>query len=512
MVNRLMLLPFLAVCLGPTWAGGSIPANPQEDQSQAPAAGVPLSDPLPQPGVWTHMARTPERRALATAADPGPGLLGDIAWVADKDETGALMEFTGPGGVVVDKKHVFASARIGGQHHAVAIDRKTGATTWSVSLPPPVFNSWASPAIDLRNGTVIYSVFDTLFALDRKNGDVVWTTPVESLLVNASPVVTSDLGPADRAFITNYGVVSPPGKLVCVNVDPFDAALNPYQPGEVVWTRVLTQPSAGATPAYHNGVVYVATAGALDLTSGTVEAYDATATSPPPPLWVATAPGTPGTQGFYGGVSYSQGSVFAATYEFFGAQLSSLLVKIDATTGQIVWTAPSNRTSSIPIPIGDGRLALSTGLFPSKQSDFGSRPSIQLFRDHGAFGELLWDSAIDTWSDTNGNDRFDAGEFLAIGGWSHQPVLRVEPGEKLLYVGTINENDLSGQSLLAYDQIRLIDLNRAPSDPGFVVDSAVGYGSSPAVVGDALFSVGPDGLARAGLLSQSPRRPAMESK
>ncbi|MFI4896696.1 MAG: PQQ-binding-like beta-propeller repeat protein [Phycisphaerales bacterium JB059] len=506
------LLAIIAIALGPTWASGSIPANPEEDQVQDPTGGVRVSDPLPQPGVWTHLARTPERRALVTAADPGPGLLADIAWIADKDESGAHMEFSGPGGVVVDKKHVFASVRINGEHHAVAIDRKTGLTTWSTPLPPPVFNSWASPAIDLKNGTVIYSVFDTLFALDRKDGEVVWTTPAETLLVNASPLVTSDLGPADRAFITNYGVVSPPGKLICVNVDPYDATLNPYQPGEVVWTRVLTQPTAGATPAYHDGVVYVATAGALDLTSGTVEAYDATASSPPPPLWIATAPGTPGTQGFYGGLSYSRGNLFAATYEFFGDQLSSLLLKIDAETGQIVWSAPANRTSSVPIPIGDGRVALSTGLFPSKQSDFGSRPSIQLFRDHGAFGELLWDSAIDSWADTNGNDRLDTGEYLAIGGWSHQPVLRVEPGEKLLYVGTIDEEDLSGQSLLPYDRIQLIDLNRAPADPGFVVDSATGYGSSPAVVGDALYSVGPEGLTRAGLLSQSPRRPAMGSK
>ena len=199
MVTRLILCSILAVCLGPTWASGSIPAAPEEDQSQSPTGGIRVTDPLPQPGVWAHMARTGDRRAIVTASDPGPGLLSDIAWTADKDETGALMEFTGPGGVVVDKKHVFAGARIGGNHHAVAVDRETGLTSWSTPLPPPVFNSWASPAVDLNNGTVIYSVFDTLFALERKTGSVVWTAPLESLLVNASPVVTTDLGPADQA-------------------------------------------------------------------------------------------------------------------------------------------------------------------------------------------------------------------------------------------------------------------------------------------------------------------------
>ena len=469
-----------------------------ENSSSSSSGGVRPSDPLPTPGLWTHYGRTPERRPLALGADPGPASLSDVAWTATHDQLGRELEFTGPVGVVADKQRVFTSARIDGAFHAIAIDRVTGDVLWTTPLDHPAGESWASPAIDLGNGTVLYPALDALVALERATGQIVWSAPAQSLLINASPVVTNDLGPADRAFIVNYGQLTPPGRLICVNVDPYDSALNPYQPGEIVWTRFLSQPTGGASPAYRDGVVYIATSGIFQLTSGTIEAYDATSTSAPAPLWSVTAPGLPGEQGFYGGVALSQGFAYAATYEFFGDQLSARLVKVDTLSGQLVWSAPCNRTSSVPIILGDGRVALSTGLFPDGQTDFGSRPSVQLFRDHGSFGELLWDSAFDTWTDTNQNGALDTGEYLAIGGWSHLPALRVCPGQRLLYVGTVAQDSLATPEFQPYDEMRVIDLGKLPSDPGFVVDSASGYGSTPAIVGDALFSVGPQGLTRVG--------------
>ncbi len=461
------------------------------------AGSVRPSDPLPAPGLWTHLGRTTDRRSLVLGSDPGPTALGDIAWVATEDGLGSALEFSGPGGVVADKKRVFASARINSVNHAIGVDRVSGDVLWATPIGNPIFNSWSTPAIDLFNGTVLYAQETTLDALRREDGSVVWSTDFGLPLVNASPVVTTDLGPADRAFITNYGVLAPPGRLYCVNVDPFDAWLNPYQPGEIVWTAILSQPTAGATPAYRSGVVYVATSGVSQVSPGTVEAFDATSTSAPAALWTVSAPGVI-PQGFFGGVSVSGGFVYASTFNFFGGQLSSCLVKIDAATGQLMWSALCNRTSSIPIPMGDGRIALSSGLFPDAGNDFGSRPSVQLFRDHGSFGELLWDSAIDTWNDTNLNGVLDTGEYLAIGGWSHQPVLRKGPGKARLYVGTVNLDDALGIELEPYNEMRLIDLDKLPTDPGFVIDSATGYGSTPAIVGSAIFSIGPAGLTRVG--------------
>ncbi len=484
-------------------AGGSVVFDVEEEnQSGGPTDTVRPEILLPAPGVWTHLGREADRRSLALASDPGPAWLGDVAWVADTDALGRELEFVGPGGVVVDKRRVYASAGIEGAFHAVAVDRETGDVDWTTPLPPPAYNSWATPAIDLKNATVLYAAFDALIALDVETGAQVWSAPAQSLLVNASPVVTTDLGPADRAFITNFGVLTPPGRLICVNVDPYDAALNPYQPGDVVWSAALSQPTSGATPTYSSGVVYVATAGVLQSTAGAIQAFDATSTGTPSALWTISAPG-PVKQGFFGGVTVSEGFVFGATYEFYGDQLSSLLVKINAQTGQLVWSAPCNRTSSIPIPVGGGRIAVSTGLFPEGEDDFGSRPSVQLFKDHGSFGELLWDSAVDTWDDANENGELDPGEYLAIGGWSHQPVHRRATGEHLLYVGTISKNDPQSPTFQAYDEMRLVDLDVLPGAPGFVIDAATGYGSTPAIVSNALFSVGPEGLTRAGFVGSA---------
>lgn len=493
------------MCLLATAPTGAIDDHTANSSTTTNSSGsVRPSDPLPKPGLWTHYGRTTDRRPLTLETDPGPSSLTDIAWVTEKDHLGQDLEFTGPVGVVTDKQRVFTSARINGDFHAVAIDRVSGDVAWTTKLDHPADESWAAPAVDVGNGTVLYAAEADLVAINRNTGSIEWSVPAQSLLINASPVVTNDLGPADRAFITNFGLSSPPGRLICVNVDPYDAALNPYQPGDIVWTRFLAQPTAGASPAYSNGVVYVASSGVLQLTSGRIEAFDATSTTAPAPLWSVTAPGAAGLHGFYGGVSVSQGSVYAATYEFYGDQLSALLVKIDAQSGQLLWTAPSNRTNSTPIALGDGRIALSAGVFPDGGLDFGSRPSVQLFRDHGSFGELLWDSAYDTWDDTNDNGKLDLGEYLAIGGWSHMPALRVAPGQRLLTVGTVAQDTGAEPEFEAYNEMRVIDLNKLPGDPGFVVDAATGYGSTPAIVGDALFSVGPKGLVRVGSTGASP--------
>jgi len=479
-------------------ASALVPLAPgsEEQQNPGPTGGTrPITDPLPAPGVWTHLGRTADRRPIVLESDPGPESLSEIDWIASLDMLEREMEFAGPGGIVIDKKRVYASAWIDNVYHAIGVDRESGEVLWTTPLPPPVFNSWATPTIDMENGTVLYAAFDSLIALTSLTGAMAWSASAESLLVNASPAVTTDLGPADRAFITNFGVVSPPGRLLCVNVDPFDATLNPYEPGDVVWSATLSSPTSGATPAYRDSMVYVGTAGFLDLSAGTIEAFDATSTSTPSPVWSTSVPGEE-TQGFYGGLTLATGFVFGATFNFYGGQLSSLLVKVDAQTGELIWTAACNRTSSIPIAVGDGRIALSGGLLPTDTSDSGSRPSVELFHDHGQFGELLWDSAIDTWDDENENGVIDDGEYLAIGGWSHHPAMRVEPGVRQLYVGTVSSDDVSGVSFNPYDEMRLIDLNEQPDSTEFVVDSATGYGSSPAIVGGALFSIGPPGLTR----------------
>jgi outer membrane protein assembly factor BamB len=319
-------------------------------------------------------------------------------------------------------------------------------------------------------------------AVDAANGAERWTAALQRSVVNASPAVSGDLGPSDRAFITDYDGLGGSGRLYCVNVDPFDPVVNPHEPGAIVWSVVLGTTS-GNSPAYAGGVVYVA--GVADETGaspGIVRAYPAGATSAPSPLWefvnIADA-------GFFGGVSVSGGAVFAASYAFAGGQFAGNLVRLDAATGALAWSAPSNRTDATPLPLPGGFVALSGGL-----EGFGSRPSVQLFRDLGSAAALEWDTALDTWEDVNLNGSMDAGEFLLVGGWTHQPAAAEGDG-LVLYAGAVPP----GEGGAPCTDVFALDLSFAPGEAGFIAAHRAGAGSTPALSGGWVYTVGAAGLA-----------------
>src|SRR5690606_28153336 len=108
---------------------------------------------------------------------------------------------------------------------------------------------------------------------------------------------------------------------------------NPHEPGEIVWEFDLGQ-TAGATPAYHDGVVYVATAGdSAGRPPGLLFALPAGVSASPDPLWVTP---NPAPEGFYGGVCVAehggQTVVYAASYAFYGSLFSGNLMKVRAGT------------------------------------------------------------------------------------------------------------------------------------------------------------------------------------
>ncbi|MFG0286107.1 MAG: PQQ-binding-like beta-propeller repeat protein [Phycisphaerales bacterium JB039] len=431
---------------------------------------------------WPTLARGPARIALT---DQAPTSLAQPAWIFRDTAFGAFTPI-GLSGVVTGEGLVFAVGELSGASVAVAIEQATGELVWVREVPEPVFDSWSTPAYDEATGALYIGAGTELVALRADSGDRTWITSLGGEIVNGSPVITSDLGAADRAFVVDSSGFGGGGRLHCVNIDPFHMAENPFVPGEVVWSFDLGQTS-GSTPAYADGVVYVATAGDdSGRPPGLLFALPAGVPASPAPLWVTP---NPAPEGFYGGLcvdeSGAEPAIYAASYAFFGGINAGNLVKVRAADGAVRWSVPCNRTASIPVPLGDGRIALSAGL-----RGFGSVPSVQLFRDEGSKARLLWDSALWTWKDADRDGQLDPGEFMEMGGWTHQPAAAKLDTRTLLIAGTIGAGFFD-----PYDTLRIVDLRFAPGHPNFIVGEAPAGGSSCAIDGGSVFSIGPGGVA-----------------
>lgn len=463
-------------------------------------------------GQHLALARDAERSSRSRGTlDRGPVDLSAPRWVfpASDPAVAGPIQWVRDAGPVVAGGLVLAVSRpdsAGTPARLWAISRGTGRLAWSAELPDLVRDSWSSPVVDRRNGAVLYAAGRSgpsggvVQARRLADGALLWETPLAKDVVNASLAVTSDLGPRDRAFITDFEgfyTGGDGGVLYCINLDPFNTGEgpdgrpvgNPYHPGEVVWSAPLRSGASGATPAYADGRVYVGTTGDFNAdVGGSVLAFDARALTAQDALaWRADLGGD---DGVFGGVSVRGGSVYAATYDFFGGRGSSRLIKLDAATGSVRWSTPSDRTSSIPVPFGGDRILLATG-----PGGFGSVPALRVYRDDGASATLVGDSAVDTWQD-NGNGFIEPGEFDVLGGWTQQPHVVAEhpaTGGPAAYVGSL---DLAsgGQLFPGYNRVSLIDLSVPFGDPGSVLDSYSGAGSSPAVVQRSLYTIGAAGV------------------
>lgn len=387
----------------------------------------------------------------------GPRDVAQPAWVVTTDPSGEPLVPEGPTGPVAAGDLVVLYAQgptmlPGEASRLVALDRLTGTFLWQTPLPPAESGSWASPAIWPAGGCVVVGSGSEVIGVDADSGAILWQTPLESPVVNASPVIADDL-PAARAFVTDFTGFATGGRLYAINLAQFDADTNPFEPGQIVWSTPLGATS-GNTPAYANGVVYVASVtGPQGEPAGHLHAIDA---ADGHVLW-RTAVGA----GFFGGVAWHDGDVYAASFRFDGGEDNSELVKVRANDGTVVWTVPCERTDSTPVVTGS-LILLAGGL-----NGFGSRPKIEAFRDLGGSAEKLW-------------------ETDAAGGWTHIPA--VAAGR--LYAGALPADDALG----AYVSLAIFDLTRTPGDPGFVVDTFAGAGNSPALVSGMLITAGPGGV------------------
>ncbi len=432
--------------------------------------------------TWTHLAGNATRVASAY------GKVDDFRfphWAMHELPGGATVEFMTQGGVVATDEVVVSVGKSVGVWRLIACEASTGSVRWSVPIDAPVFASWSTPAIDLARCTTIMGSGTEVVCRSLEDGAFRWKCDLDAAVVNASVVITSDMPGVDRAFITDFDPSGEAGQLYCINLDP-ESVANPFRPGEIVWKSVIGGAS-GNSAAYANRTVYVASnSGSYD--PGTIRALDADELSEPTPRWVTT---NPEPNGFFGGVSVARRGnrsyVYAASYGFAGGLLAGNLVKIDAESGTVVWSTPTNRTASIPVALPDGRIFLSGGI-----QGFGTIPSVQCFKDFGDSVMLLWDTALQCWCDQNGDCIPDPEEFVNPGGWTTQPLaMRTASGTWKLLVGELPLGGLNGP----YERLFQINPDYMPWECEFTEECVDGFGNSPAFAGGRLFLTGPAGLA-----------------
>jgi hypothetical protein len=458
----------------------------------------------PAQGVWTHVGGTSARNAVSAAIVPD---VGAARWTRSVDEAGLSIAWRWQSTPIVSGEFVFAlgTVRPAGVDvlKCFAVRRSDGAIAWSAVLPNggATLSSQSSACVSISRGEVYVATGAFVTALRASDGAVRWQTPLARVVVNASPMVTEDLRGRNRVFVTDYDfdASGAPGSVYCINVDAFDAAVNPYLPGQIVWMYSLGGTS-GNSVAYVSrreggaGLVYVASAGEPDLTPGTVLALPAGATSVPMAVWsVANSI----AQGFFGGVSVArvvgaggsgQLSVFASSYAFYDVGNT---LRIDARTGVVLGDVASNRSSTAVMALppgltsGSGGASGSRVLLSAGYDGFGSVPSLVAMRADSSSGVVM---AWDSWG--SGGQR--------MGGWNHQPAVSIAGGRAVGVVGTI----ASGAATLAAQRLEVVDLSRVPGESGFVMQTAGGIGGvgggGVALAGLNVYSIGASGLAAFG--------------
>ncbi len=467
-------------------------------------------------GVWAFTGGAPNHPSLTRRPFPS---ISAPRWTRPLDDSGNLISWIAQASPVVTPDLVIAVGFVSApgqpanRPKVFAFNRNSGQTEWVRSLPslsPGQFfqGSQSSLVLDTRNNRVIAVLGTYVTAMSLYDGDVRWQHQLTRNIINASPVITDDLGCENRLYITDYDAATVGGSLHCINVDPFDVACNPYEQGEVVWS-ILLNGTSGNTPAYlprrhgGQGYLYVANAGTYGSSPGSVRAFPVGTYTAPTAAWTTS---NCAANGFFGGVNVvpvgpsGRTEVYGVTYEFGGGLFSANIVRLDGATGAMLGTTATNRASTVPIVLPGGFVGVSAGL----QSLFALSDTVPTLSMHDTslfdagsptMGGLLWNSAMATWVDLNFDNIMDPGEYMSIGGYTHQPLVSLWKGHAHMAIGTFAPGDSTVLSSL----FQIVDLQAGPLSPSFVFEQVDGAGGSPSLAGPNMYSVGTEGLCAFGL-------------
>ncbi|MDD5458570.1 MAG: PQQ-binding-like beta-propeller repeat protein [Phycisphaerae bacterium] len=438
---------------------------------------------------WTALGNN--QRHISIAVD-GPNVVetANIEWIADESPQGySLFQFESATGAILYNGKVYAVAKYlepnefawngydqtGSQ--LIAYNANSGQKLWNTVIDPAIWDSWSTPTVDVKNNTILiatgnvtadgwYTLPGTIYAIDALSGSIIWSNQLDTAVLNASVCVADGLEHG-RAFITDYDGFGTGGKLYCINLDP-NTAQNPYNPGQIIWSDVLGA-TIGNTPAYKDGVVYVSSNGDANEANngyGAVYAYEAAANTAVR-KWIAT---DPNFFGFTSGVTITKaGYLYAACYNWDGGENNSALCKIDCNDGEIIWITQTERTSTMPVVVGN-KIYISGGF-----NDYNSVPKVSAFQDLGDSVIKLWETPPD----------------MVVGGWTNQLVY----ADGKLYVGAI---PLTGNYFGSYEELYILNAELTPEDEGFIIAHHTDTlcGNNPVVVHDSLYTIGAYGLVK----------------
>jgi hypothetical protein len=372
------------------WASGGFPAFAQAN--------------------WPTQGGSSARAGTGTFFPPS---LASPRWVATHDCLNRPITFDHHAGPVTWGDLVIAVGRVAGHDHLLAFDWWTGVCQWATPIPSRVLNSWSTPTIDAENGTVLVASGASLSAYNLADGSFCWRADLFLDVVNASPCVTGDLGPARPGL--HHRLRPLRRRLIALlhQRRPL-GTLSPTRgrPGDIVWQAPIGSAS-GATPAYLAGRAYVAVAGEFSFGPGRIHAFTAEQSGPAKArMDLCQLPAFRFLRGRHRscrpwGHLPLRGVLRVLRRHPLGKHGQGR--RLDRRPP--LEHPPAGAPSSTPVVVGDGRIVLSSGVL-----GFGSAPEVALFLDLGTHATRLWSTALNTWIDVDQDNRLDVGEFMLAGG------------------------------------------------------------------------------------------------